>query len=878
MKQVKQIWINFINKITNWISRLLKYTHNHFICYLPSKIGFLATIILKLFYSGIKVDKEQTAIIDNLKQDGFIVYATKYKSKFEYLLYYTRYKSLGLPFPQIGLDYTIMIWQPISHLFRIILSCFDYFCRYKSFPNQYTSGYIKEELTVGKSALVSIIDEKGFYRRFVKAKIDPVKYLIEIQKEIERPIFIVPQLVFYSRNPQKSIPTFIDILFGTEENPKRIRRLFMLFKKRGTIFFEVSEPVNLKKFMELPENCNKNTELLSLDLRRNLLSQFNRHRQAINGPASKSRMELKESILTTERFRSFIREYVKKNDTSMYQAYKKASGYFEEIAAKYSLGMIKLYDLTIRWISSTMFEGFTVNLDTLNKIKNMSQKGPLILVPCHKSHIDYLILSYIMFNNHMPCPLIAAGKNLSFWPMGPIFRGGGAFFLRRTFKGKELYSKVFKEYLYKILEEGFNIEFFIEGGRSRSGKLLTPKMGLLSMILDSYKNGACKDLIFVPIFIGYDRVMEESSYIHEIEGGQKQSESLSEMIKARKFIKKRYGKIYVNLGEPIDLNEHIQQQEISLNNLEHEDYNKFCYNLGLRFLNAIDNVSVVTPHALVASAILNQPKKRISYENIIATIDVYIHYLTSQEAALSDTLITDYSNAVDRVIDVYVHRKLIESTSWEKGSRSNLAQFKINENRRLILDYYKNNCIAHFVPSMFTSISILKNDAFLFSASDLYNNYDFLREFFKNEFAINVDKTSDFFIRKSIKAFIDEAILIPHQTLPNTFHLTAAGFRKLKLFASFLKPFFESYYIVLNFFKRYSQKEMETKDRLKKIKSIGERMYKRREIELSESLSKIYFQNADSYFMSKGLNGSDTDEKIKVYENAIQKYLNCLQV
>ena len=142
----------------------------------------------------------------------------------------------------------------------------------------------------------------------------------------------------------------------------------------------------------------------------------------------------------------------------------------------------------------------------------MALRGPVVYIPSHKSHVDYLILSYMLYHHDLPCPLIAAGKNLSFWPMGPLFRRGGAFFIRRSFRGAVLYSRVFAEYVHTILDEGYSVEQFIEGGRSRTGKLLMPKLGLLSILLNAQKNGACEDLIFVPVSIGYDRVLEEKSY------------------------------------------------------------------------------------------------------------------------------------------------------------------------------------------------------------------------------------------------------------------------------------------------------------------------------------------------------------------------------
>ena len=864
-------------KVREWINRVLKDTHNHFLCYLPGKTGFLSSWILRLFFSGIKLNKEQAYILQKLRKEGIVVFVTKYKSKFEYLFYHTRYNRDGLPFPEIGFDYKVFAWQPLSRIFRVLLSCLDSFFQSRTLPDPYNSKYIEEELLNGRCALLSLVEKKGFYRRFVKEKTDPIQYLIEMQQSIERPIYLVPLLMFFSRKPQRSTLTLREILFGTEEKPGKIKRLITLFKNPEEVFVEISEPVNMKNYLGTGENLKWSVEYQSLVLRRDLLVQINRHRQSTIGPTLKSREELKENILTNDRLQSFMANYSKKRDIPIQQAHKEAESYLDEIAAGYNSVIIKMFADLIKWIIKSRFEGLTVNYDMLNRAKNISKKGPLILIPCHKSHIDYLILSYILYANNMPCPLIAAGKNLSFWPIGPIFRNSGAFFIRRTFKGAVLYSKVFVEYIFKILEEGFNIEFFIEGGRSRTGKLILPKLGLLSILINAFKDGACDDLVFVPIYIGYDRVLEESSYLHEIEGGKKEPESILQIIRARKFLKKKYGKIYVKFHEPISIKNLLAQDNLSIQDMTHKEQNVMTRNLGFRIINSINNVTVVTPHALVASALLNCAKKRFSYDHLMSHVETYMNYLMSQDAMLADTLVFDPVRAVDHVLDAYTRRKFIEQTSPGKGTRLSNAQFKINESKRPILEYYKNNSIAFFIPAAFTALSILAKDAFQFSASDLHSEYNFLQDLFKNEFAYNVDKTPEYFVRKNIKTFIDDAILMPHPTMPDTYNLTSAGFRKLKLFSAFLKPYFESYWIVLQCFKQIAQNSLNTKDFLKKIQTRGNRMYRNNEIELKEALSKINYKNAVDFFIAHGIKGAEDTEQIKFYTEKIKKCLNYLR-
>jgi glycerol-3-phosphate O-acyltransferase len=878
LKALKNKWSQARMKIRGWIEAALQGTHNHYSCYLPGNISAISSFFLKLLYTGIRVEKDQKSALGHIPKDAIVVYTTKYKSKFEYLFYHTRYRQDGLPYPNIGLDINVYLWQSGSRILRMLFARLDYYFQRRSFPGPYSGDYIKEALMNGRVGLLSLVGQKGFYRRFVKAKTDPLQYLIEMQKKTDRPIYIIPQLMFFGTKPHRSVPSIIDILFGTEQEPGNIRRLVTLFKHPGKVFVEISEPLILNEYLELMENQERSIEQQASVLRRDLLVQINRHRQSITGPILKSKDEMKENILTSDRMRTIMQQYSEKRDIPIYQVHKEAEAYLEEIGAKYNVSFIKVAAAVVRWLIKTIFEDVTVNTEILNRIKSMSKKGPLILIPCHKSHLDYLILPYILFNNNMPAPHVVAGKNLFFWPAAPLLRAGGAFSLRRTFKGAVFYSKVFAEYVHWLLEEGFNIKIYIEGGRSRTGKLMMPQLGFLSILLNAYKKGACDDMIFVPVFIGYDRVVEESSYLHEVEGGQKESENLWQIIKARKFLKKKYGSVYVKFQEPMSLNEMLSRTNASLKEMPSKEQNTFCRNLGHRMTNAINRATIVTPHAVVASAILNSSQKNFSYTSLMYQIEIYMTYLFSQKAMLADTLIVDPVHAVENALDSYIQRKFVERTSKNKSNPTTNADamFQVNESKRLVLEYYKNNCAHFFIPAAFTALAILKKDAFQFSASDLHADYTFLQDFFKYEFVHDIERTPEYFVRKNIKVFIDDAMLMPHPTLPDTYNLTSEGYRKLKLFASFLKSYFESYWIVLKFFTRNPSNSIKSKDRLKKIQARGNRMYKSKEIERKEAISKINFKNAVNYFTSQNLKGSEDTEKIEFFTDSIQKYLTHL--
>jgi glycerol-3-phosphate O-acyltransferase len=860
-------------KRREWIQRLLKGTHHHFLFFLPSRKGAIPWL-MERFYNGIALPKEQSDVLRHLPSDAILVYTIKFRTFFEYLFIHTRYRQEKLPVPELGLGFRLLMTQPVSRILRSMLAHVDYYFTHWHRLDPYQSGYLSEQLLGGRTMLMPLVEKKGFYRRFVKSKADPLRFLIELQAETDRPIYIIPHLMFFSKNPTCAIPRLRDIFLGTEQRPGLIRRLLTLFRQPGKVFVEISQPLDVQHF--LSENSGANPEYQALTLRRQLLAQHNRHRQCITGPVIKSQEEMKESILSNDRLRQFMAQHAAARKEPLHMVRKEADAFVDEIAAKYSHAFINFISGPIGWLFKTMYDGTVVDTEGLQRVKTMSQKGPLILVPCHKSHVDYLVLSWVLFKHNLPCPHVAAGKNLSFWPLGPIFRAGGAFFLRRTFRGARLYAKVFSEYIHKLLEDGFNLELFIEGGRSRTGKLLMPKLGFLSILFNAYKNGACRDMIFVPVFIGYDQILEESAYLHEIEGGKKEPENISQVIKARRFLKQRYGKIYINFHDPISLTELLSEYDTPFAQMPQKTQNELCRNLGWRMIRAIDESSVVTPHALVAAALLNHPSKHFTMEELFRAVDTYRSQLYTQDAKLTDTLVLDHQRACEQALENYLDRKLVEMPDGEKNMPAELGQLRVPLNKRLQLEYYKNNCIAYFVPAAFTTLAILEMDAFQFSAADLHARYRFLQDFFKYEFAYDVRKEPERLVRKVLKTLIDDAVLMPHRNLPDTYQITSLGLRKLKYFARFLKTYFESYLVVLHFFEQTPRKKARSKDRIKKIQSIGNAMLKNQEIELPESLSKINFENGISFFTTHDVKGSEDREALEEHEKTIRNFLQLI--
>ncbi len=863
--------------IRKWMNRVLQGSRHHYPNVLPSRLGRLMSLALKLFYSGIRLETHQAGVLRDLPSDAIVVFTTRFQCAFAFLFAYTRYAAMGLPFPTIGLRCRLFVWQPLARMLRILLACADSLWHLRRMPDPMANGFMENQLLQGQAGFLTLIEKRRFWHRFRRPRVDPVEFLISLQKRIDRPILLVPQLMFFSRNPRRARLRLMDMLFGTEDEPGRLRLLTSLFKNPGNVFVELSPPIDMRRFLARAEIAAHRSDYQAAILRGEILAQISRHRQSITGPVLKSRAELKESILTGERFQQFMQAHAESHQLPLAEVRAKAGDYIDEIAAALNPNWIRFYSAIVGWIFRTIFDGVALDTEGLAAVKRMALRGPIVFVPSHKSHVDYLLLSYVLYHHDQPCPLVAAGKNLSFWPIGPLFRRGGAFFIRRTFKGAVLYARAFAEYVHKVLEEGFSIEQFIEGGRSRTGKVLLPKLGLLSMLLTAQKNGACGDLIFVPVSIGYDRVLEETSYLHEIEGGQKKPENIWQVIKARKFLQRRYGKVYLQFAAPISVNDLAGHGGGSLGAMPLKDFGMFCRGLGHRIVHAINQVSVVTPHALTAAAILNSGRERLDREEIMVVVELYMNHLYAIGAKLADTLILDHRRAAHHALESYAQRRILELADENFQNADHPAGYLLREAKRPLLEYYKNTCVAFFIPTAFTALAILQEDAFQFSACDLHTRYEFLQDLLRYEFVFDADAPAEVHLRAALNRLIEEAVLIPHPSLPDTYNVTAVGFRKLRLFAMFVKTFLESYWVVLSYLRHSPAAAEETKDRVRKIASHGSRMYRHKEIGQREALSKVAYENALEFFSSQAFRGAEGAEALERCASAIENALRCLK-
>ena len=359
---------------------------------------------------------------------------------------------------------------------------------------------------------------------------------------------------------------------------------------------------------------------------------FSRQRQAAKGPRLPDRRALFNELLRNDNIVQAIREQAASEQVDPEVIRARALSYLDEIGSDFSYRLIRFLDYFLGWLWNKLYRGITVNGG--EEVRRLAREGhEIIYMPCHRSHMDYLLLSYVIYHQGMMPPHIAAGINLNFWPAGPLFRHGGAFFLRRSFKGDKLYSTVFREYLSELFARGYAVEYFTEGGRSRTGRLLQPKTGMIAMTLQAQLRGVRRPLTFVPVYLGYEHVMEVNTYLKELKGSRKEKENVWQVIgilgKLRNF-----GRSFVNFGEPLTLHQFLQQQVPQWrDDMDPSGQHKPAWlgdtvdQLARDLMTRINDAAAVNGLTLSALALLASDRQALPRDALVAQIDLYIQLL-----------------------------------------------------------------------------------------------------------------------------------------------------------------------------------------------------------------------------------------------------------
>ena len=524
----------------------------------------------------------------------------------------------------------------------------------------------------------------------------------------ERDIQVIPVKVMWGRAPERE-RSFLKIwLQNAGSLGSRLMTFFaVIFNGRNT-FVHFSKPLSLRELA----GTETSPELIARKLARVLRVHNRKVTKSVLGPELSHRRTLVHRIPNRPMVRQVIDDEIAEKSASRVKLRAQALKYADEIASNISYTNLRFLDLLLTWVWNKIYNGTEVH--NIDQLKDVSRDNTIVYVPCHRSHIDYLLLSYVLYGRGLQLPQIAAGINLNMPVVGSILRRGGAFFMRRTFRDNKLYGAVFDEYLHSVFTHGYSSEYFVEGGRSRTGRTLSPKAGMLAMTVRSYLRDSKKPIIFVPVYTGYEKVFEEKSYLGELRGKEKKKESLLDVVGTLRSLKKSFGKVHVTFGDPIHLTPYLDERQPGWNKQDYSDCNyrpewapKLVDDLAQTVVTEINRAASVNPINLVAMTILSAPRQAMDETQLKRQMEAYRDLLAM--APYSSMTVLPNGHASDWL----AHAEKLGSVSRSTHPMGDLIQ--TNERQAVTLTYYRNNILHIFALPSLISCLLINNRRYTFA-------------------------------------------------------------------------------------------------------------------------------------------------------------------
>lgn len=555
-------------------------------------------------------------------------------------------------------------------------------------------------------------------------------------KNPNKPIHLVPVTILWGRAPDKEESLF-KLLFADEWRvPSITKQLFNIGVMGRDTFVRFYEPKQLGTLLAHYPNCPPNE--LTGHIQNRLAGYLLKQRTSILGPDLSDKRNITHNILTATSVQNAIAHHAKDNNKSIEQVTNEAKAYIDEIASDYSYSVVRVFERFLTWLWTRLYDG--VKIQHFDRVRTLAPDYQVVYVPCHRSHMDYLLLSYVIHTHGLRIPHVAAGANLNIPILGEILRSGGAFFLRRSFRDNPLYGTVFKEYLHNLMQKNSPLEYFIEGGRSRSGRLLAPKMGMLAMTVTSYLQSPAKPVVFIPTYISYERIMEGATYVGELKGKPKEGENLLGLLKTAKKIERIYGQVNLSFGTPLFLDDFLQKFAVS--DQSSAQLPAMIDELGLCIMQRINQTAVVNPVSLVALVLLSSKKAALDESVFLQEIAFY-QALARALPYAKDITVTDMD--AKEMMGYAMGLTLIERTPHTLGNI-----IKVADKQAPMLSYFKNNILHVFILPSLVATLVQRNQQI--SIDNLYKIAKLLYPFLKAELFLSMDNS----FADTLKAIIDD--------------------------------------------------------------------------------------------------------------------------
>ncbi|MEZ9517264.1 glycerol-3-phosphate 1-O-acyltransferase PlsB [Vibrio splendidus] len=642
-------------------------------------------------------------------------------------------------------------------------------------------------------------------------------------EDSELDVQVIPATVLWGRKPGKenNQKPYLQAMNGLEKS-----KAVLLAGRDCLVRFS---PVVSLRYMA---NSHGTDSTIAHKLARVARIHFSRQKLAASGPNLPSRQALFDRLLKSEAIKKAIEDEAESKNISIEKASKEAQDIMDEIAANFSYSLIKRGEKILGWLWNKLYQG--LHISNASTVRKLAQDGhEIVYVPCHRSHMDYLLLSYVLYHEGMVPPHIAAGINLNFFPAGPIFRHGGAFFIRRSFKGNKLYSTIFREYLAELFAKGYSVEYFSEGGRSRTGRLLQAKTGMLAMTIQAMLRGMNRPVTLVPVYIGYEHVMEVATYAKELRGKRKEKENASLVIRTLRKLR-NFGKGYVNFGEPIQLNQYLNEhapewtKDIDpMGTSKPQWMNPVVNDLATKMMTHINDAAATNALTLCATALLASRQRALSRDSLVSQINCYLSLLKS--VPYSDTFTVPKDSAEDLV----KHAESLNKFLIESDSMGDIIS--LDRHQSILMTYYRNNIIHLFaLPSLIAQMTIRQHGL---TIDAIQENVATIYPFLKKELFLSYDEAQlESVVASIIEELVGQGMLVVSD---NQVTINQSNSQALMLLGRTISETLQRYSIALNLLAE--NPDLDKSDLEQKSQDIAQRLGRLQGINAPEFFDKGVF-------------------------------------
>lgn len=682
------------------------------------------------------------------------------------------------------------------------------------------------------------------------------RYLDLHKQDPNLDVQLIPVSVLWGRAP------------GKEKAPN-LRALGVFSRMFSIIWYGRDNFVRFSQAVSLNEMVANHDvdEKLAHKLARIARMHFAKQRYSAMGPQLPDRQAMFNKLLDSEVLKKAIADEAENKKIPLEKARAEAAKMLDEIAADVKHDSLRMADRLLSWLWNKLYQG--INVENSERVRKLALEGhEIVYVPCHRSHMDYLLLSYLLYHQGLVPPHIAAGINLNFFPVGSLFRSWGAFFIRRTFKGNRLYSTIFREYLAELFYRGYSVEYFIEGGRSRTGRLLEPKTGMMSMTIQALQRGLARPISIVPVYIGYEHVLEVDTYAKELRGATKEKENAGLVLRVIKKLK-NLGQGYVNFGEPIQINHYLNQHFPEWREPSEDGrakwLNEAVDSLAKKVMVNINKAAAVNAKNLIGSALLASRQRALTREQLIEQVESYLQLFRNVPYSEDMTLPT---NSAEAMLE-HVLKLPRSGVTAEKDSFGELI--RLDRESAVLMTYYRNNIQHLFVlPSLVASVILhleaVSKDLIIKIVQQIY-------PFLKAELFLHFNDTE---LRNQIELILNEFIrqqLVKSES--DVFKLNNAHLRSLQLHSNGVRELLQRYFIGLNIL--LDRPDISRGELEKESRSIAQRLSVLHGINAPEFFDKALFSTFTSTLRTEGYfddEGKGNQTKVKVIEDSISSLIS----